>query len=90
MERIVQVVSVATGGWTYHFGITADQAKRILSASVGEEIKLNEPGEVLKIWDVETICHLRQVRDGMKHEELVRSSVLQKLEELILDRAWDE
>jgi hypothetical protein len=79
MDRIVQVISLATGGWMYHLGLTEDQAQGVLGASVGDEIALNEPGEVLKMWNTETICHFRQVGDGMKHEELVRPSLLQKL-----------
>ncbi|MCP3419271.1 hypothetical protein NLM16_34710 [Bradyrhizobium brasilense] len=88
MDKVVQVISAATGGWTYHFGVTAEQTEQVLNAAVGEKIKLNEPGEVLVVWDAKTICHSRPTSGGMKSEELVRSSVLHKQQELIAGRAW--
>ena len=85
MDKIVQVIVVATGGYTYHFGVTADQAQEVLSASVGQEIALNEPDEFLKIWSAETIVHFRQVGKRVKCEDLVRASVLRQLKELIVE-----
>lgn len=88
MDKIVQVISVAIGGWKYHFGVTADQAEAIINAAIGERIELSEPGEILVVHDAETICHFRRVSGGSKSEELVRSDVLHKLQQLIEERAW--
>lgn len=88
MDKTVQVISVATGGWRYQFGVTADQAEAIINAAIGERIELCEPGEILIVHDAETICHFRPVSDGSKSEELVRSDVLYKLQQLIEERAW--
>lgn len=88
MDKTVHVISVATGGWRYHFGVTADQAEAIINAAIGERIELCEPGEILIVHDAETICHFRPVSDGSKSEELVRSDVLYKLQQLIEERAW--
>lgn len=88
MDRIVQVISAATGGWKYHFDVTADQAQAILNPPIGERIELGEPGESLVVHDAETICHFRPVSGGSKSEELVRSYLLHELQQLIEERAW--
>ena len=90
MEKVVQVIVVATGGWTYAFGVTEDQADRILNARPGQQIQLNEPGQILKVSDTQTICHFKQFNNGGSDGELVRSSILRKLQELIAERAWSD
>jgi hypothetical protein len=90
MKKIVQVIVAATGGWTYHFGVTEEQAYGILNARPGQQIRLNEPNEILTVSDTQTIYHFKQVNDGGSGEELVRSSVLRKLQDLTAERAWTD
>lgn len=90
MKKIVQVIAAATGGWNCHFGVTEEQAYCVLNARPGQHIRLNEPGETLTVSDTQTIYHFKQVKDGGSGEELVRSSVLDKLEELIAEHAWTD
>lgn len=88
MDKIIPVISAATGGWMYQLDITASQAEDILNAVTGERIELNRPGEVLVVHDAKTICHFLPIPGGMTSEELVRSGLLRKLQELLGERAW--
>lgn len=82
-----QIVTKATGGWGFHFGVTKEQAEEILGASDGDIIKLNGDSETLSVGR-STMGHWKKLWNGATFEELVASNVRAKLYELIKQDDW--
>lgn len=75
-----QIVTKATGGWDFHFGVTKEQAEEILGASNGDS-------ETLTVGR-STMGHWKKLWNGATFEELVASNVRAKLYELIKQDDW--
>lgn len=88
MSKIVHVTVQATGGWGFHFGVTEEQAIRIVQARVGQRIALNEPGEVVTIYE-DSVGHFTRNNDGgATSEELETASLMAELDALFERQAW--
>ncbi len=80
---VITINTLATGGWGFHFDVTKQQARDILSASEGDVIKLNGKNEILSIGTHE-MGHSRSIGTGSTSEELVASDVRKQLKKLKL------
>lgn len=83
-----QVITKATGGWGFYFGVTKEQAEEILDAPDGFVVKLNGDSETLTVGNP-SMGHWKKQGEGATYEELVASDVRKKLDKLIEEDEWE-
>lgn len=89
MPKILHAIVLATGGWTYVLEVTEEQAYQIINATIGRTVRLNQQDETIKVVDSSTMQHFRTTNIGYQTEDLVKRNVINKLQELINESAWD-
>lgn len=87
-------VPVSDGGWSFSFELTQEQALRLLSARIGETVKLNGTREQITVLTKDRLLHTQAAKflsddDGSTLEGLQREATLSIVRRMLSDRAWD-
>ena len=85
----LSIITKAKGGWDFHFEATEEEARKILTGSVGEQIELDGDREVITL-DRDSIGHSMKKGEGSTYESLVTSNVKSQIRKMLTEGAWDE